>query len=296
MKWRGRRQSSNVDDRRRQTGSSMSRIPTSGKVGIPALLAILAAVFFGGNLGGSGGGLDDILGQLNGAQQQQAPASEPALDDAPDPDADLAAFMGVVLASTEDLWADIFGNAGQQYRPAPLVMFSGSTQSACGGANSQVGPHYCPPDQTVYIDLDFFRDLSSRFQAPGDFAQAYVLAHEVGHHVQNLLGISDQVRQLQQSNPGDANELSVRLELQADCFAGIWAYSEFTQDFLERGDIEEALGAASAVGDDRIQEMSTGMINPETWTHGSSEQRIEWFKAGFDSGDPNICDTFGNDF
>ena len=274
----------------------MSRIPTSGKVGIPAILAILAAVFLGGNLGGSGGGLDDILGQLNGVQQQQAPAQETALDDAPDPDADLAAFMGVVLASTEDLWAGIFGNADQQYRPAPLVMFSGSTQSGCGGANSQVGPHYCPVDQTIYIDLDFFRDLASRFDAPGDFAQAYVVAHEVGHHVQNLLGISDQVRQLQQSDPNDANELSVRLELQADCFAGVWAYSEFTQDFLERGDFEEAIGAAGAVGDDRIQEKSTGMINPETWTHGSSGQRIEWFRAGFDSGDPNVCDTFGNDF
>ena len=296
MKWRGRRQSENVDDRRRQGGSSMSRIPTSGKIGIPAILAILAAVLLGGNLGGAGGGLDDILGQLNGVQPQQAPAQDPALDDVPDPDADLAAFMGVVLASTEDLWANIFGNADRQYRPAPLVMFSGSTQSACGGANSRVGPHYCPPDQTIYIDLDFFRDLSSQFQAPGDFAQAYVVAHEVGHHVQNLLGISDEVRQLQQSRPADANELSVRLELQADCFAGIWAYSEFTQDFLEPGDIEEALGAASAVGDDRIQEKSTGMINPETWTHGSSAQRVEWFRAGFDSGDPNVCDTFGNDF
>ena len=275
----------------------MSRIPTSGKVGIPAILAILAALFFGGNLGGSGGGsgLDDILGQLNGVQEQ-TPAQEAPLDDAPDPDADLAAFMKVVLASTEDLWGTTFGNAGQQYRPAPLVMFSGATQSACGGANSQVGPHYCPLDQTIYIDLDFFRDLAARFDAPGDFAQAYVLAHEVGHHVQTLLGISDQVRQLQQSRPGDANELSVRMELQADCFAGVWAYSEFTQDFLEQGDFQEALGAASAVGDDRIQAKSTGMINPETWTHGSSEQRVEWFKAGFDSGDPNVCDTFGNDF
>jgi predicted metalloprotease len=274
----------------------MSGIPTSGKIGIPAILAILAAVFLGGNLGGSGGGLDDILGQLNGVQQQAPTQNDPALDDAPDPDADLAAFMGVVLGSTEDLWATIFGNAGQQYRPAPLVMFSGSTQSGCGGADSQVGPHYCPVDQTIYIDLDFFRDLSSRFDAPGDFAQAYVVAHEVGHHVQNLLGISDQVRQLQQSNPNDANELSVRLELQADCFAGVWAYNEFTKDFLEQGDFEEAIGAASAVGDDRIQAKSTGMINPETWTHGSSEQRVEWFRAGFESGDPNVCDTFGNDF
>lgn len=270
--------------------------PTSGKIGIPAILAILAAVLLGGNLGGAGGGLDDILGQLNGVQPQQAPAQDPALDDAPDPDADPAAFMGVVLVSTEDLWANIFGNADRQYQPVPLVMFSGSTQSACGGANSRVGPHYFPPDQTIYIDLDFFRDLSSQFQPPGDFAQAYVVAHEVGHHVQNLLGISDEVRQLQQSRPNDANELSVRLELQADCSAGIWAYSEFTQDFLEPGDIEEALGAASAVGDDRIQEKSTGMINPETWTHGSSAQRVEWFRAGFDSGDPNVCDTFGNDF
>ena len=273
----------------------MSRIPTSGKIGIPAILAILAAVFLGGNLG-DGSGLDDILGQLNGVQQQAPTQNDPALEDAPDPDADLAAFMGVVLGSTEDMWATIFGNAGQQYRPAPLVLFSGSTQSACGGATSRVGPHYCPLDQTIYIDLDFFRDLSSRFDAPGDFAQAYVLAHEVGHHVQNVLGISDQVRSLQQSNPADANELSVRLELQADCFAGVWAYQEFTQEFLEQGDFEEALGAASAVGDDRIQEMSTGMINPETWTHGSSDQRVDWFRTGFESGDPNACDTFGNDF
>jgi predicted metalloprotease len=272
----------------------MGRIPTSGKIGIPAILAILAAVFLGGGLGGGGGGLDDILGQLNSVQP--VPTQDEALDDAPDPDADLAAFMSVVLASTEDLWAGIFGSAEIQYRPAPLVLFSGTTQSACGGATSRVGPHYCPLDQTIYIDLDFFGDLAARFQAPGDFAQAYVLAHEVGHHVQNLLGISDQVRQLQQSSPREANELSVRLELQADCFAGVWAYSEFTQDFLERGDLEEAVGAAEAVGDDRIQEMSTGMINPETWTHGSSTQRIEWFRAGFERGDPHVCDTFGNDF
>ena len=296
MKWRGRRQSSNIDDRRRQGGGSMARIPTSGKVGIPAILAILAVVFFGGNLGGGGSGLDDILGQLNGVQPQAPTQNDPALEDAPDPDADLAAFMGVVLASTEDLWAGIFGNADQQYRPAPLVLFSGSTQSACGGATSQVGPHYCPVDQTIYIDLEFFRDLAARFDAPGDFAQAYVVAHEVGHHVQNLLGISDEVRGLQQTRPDDANELSVRLELQADCFAGVWAYREFTQDFLEQGDFQEAMGAASAVGDDRIQAKSTGMINPETWTHGSSEQRVEWFWTGFASGDPNVCDTFGNDF
>ncbi len=296
MKWRGRRQSSNVDDRRRQGGgSSMANIPTSGKIGIPAILAILAAVFLGGNLGG-GSGLDDILGQLNSVQPQAPTQNDPALEDAPDPDADLAAFMGVVLASTEDLWANVFGNAERQYRPAPLVMFSGSTQSACGGATSQIGPHYCPVDQTIYIDLDFFKEMATRFDAPGDFAQAYVVAHEVGHHVQNLLGISDEVRQLQQSRPNDANELSIRLELQADCFAGVWAYREFTQDFLEQGDFEEALGAASAVGDDRIQEMSTGMINPETWTHGSSEQRVEWFRTGYQSGDPNVCDTFGNDF
>lgn len=294
MKIRGRRKSDNVVDRRGQRGSGRAGIPTGGKVGIPAVLAILAAVLFGGDLFGSGGGLGDILGQFNNVQQ--APASEAPLDPATDPDADEAELMEVVLASTEDLWAGVFGAADRQYRPAPLVLFSGSTQSSCGGATSAVGPHYCPVDQTIYIDLDFFRDLSSRFQAPGDFAQAYVLAHEVGHHVQNVLGISDEVRRLQQSRPADANELSVRLELQADCFAGVWAYSEFTQDFLETGDIEEALGAASAVGDDRIQEMSTGMINPETWTHGSSQQRVDWFNVGFDSGDPNACDTFGNDF
>jgi len=158
----------------------MSRVPTSGKIGIPALLAILVAVFLGGNLDGSS--LDDILGQLNGVQPQAPTQNDPTLETAPDPDADLAAFAGVVLGSTEDLWATIFGNAGRQYRPAPLVLFSGTTQSGCGGANSRVGPHYCPTDQTVYIDLDFFRELANRFDAPGDFAQAYVLAHEVGQY------------------------------------------------------------------------------------------------------------------
>jgi len=180
-------------------------------------------------------------------------------------------------------------------RPArTLVLFTGSTNSACGGATSAIGPHYCPPDQTIYIDLDFFAVLQRDFGAQGgDFAEAYVIAHEVGHHVQNLLGISDEVRSLSQQNPDEANSLSVKLELQADCLAGNWANSIFQRgNVLEPGDIEEGLDAAEAVGDDRIQEKALGRIEPESWTHGSSEQRVRWFTTGYETGDPEACDTF----
>ncbi len=195
------------------------------------------------------------------------------------------------------MWTDLFAQAGQQYRPADLVLFEGSTNSACGGATSAIGPHYCPLDEQIYIDLGFFDELQRRFGASGgDFAEAYVIAHEVAHHVQNLLGISDQVNALSQQDPSQRNGLSVRLELQADCWSGVWAHSIYQRgDVLEPGDIEEALSAAAAVGDDRIQAQSGGRINPESWTHGSSEQRVAWFSTGYETGDPNACDTFSAD-
>jgi predicted metalloprotease len=171
-------------------------------------------------------------------------------------------------------------------------LFTGSTQSACGGATSAIGPHYCPADEKVYLDLDFFRELKNQFGAPGDFAQAYVLAHEIGHHVQHLLGIMNRVERAERSDNEDPEELSVRLELQADCFAGVWGYTTYDRELLESGDLQEGLDAAAAVGDDRIQRQAGQRVNPETWTHGSSEQRTTWFRRGFDSGDPSECDTF----
>ncbi|MDH3308629.1 MAG: neutral zinc metallopeptidase, partial [Acidimicrobiia bacterium] len=188
---------------------------------------------------------------------------------------------------------------GETYQYTELVIFEGLTNSGCGGADERVGPHYCPLDQTVYIDLDFFRQLAGQFGAPGDFAQAYVLAHEIGHHIQTIEGINEQVRQAQQNNPAQANELSVAMELQADCLAGVWAYdaenttNDLGQVQLEIGDLQEGLGAAAAVGDDRIQQASTGRVDPESWTHGSAAQRQEWFMRGYQSGDPNQCNTFG---
>jgi predicted metalloprotease len=193
------------------------------------------------------------------------------------------------MAATEDVWNPLLDG---QYREPTLVLFDGRVASACGLTSAAVGPFYCPGDQKVYIDLSFFRELSQRFGAPGDFAQAYVLAHEVGHHVQNLLGISDQVTALQRraGSQEEANELSVRLELQADCFAGVWGYHD--RQYLEPGDVEEGLRAAAAIGDDRIQQQSQGYVAPESWTHGSSEMRVRWLRRGLESGDPEACDTF----
>jgi len=201
----------------------------------------------------------------------------------------------VVLADTEDTWNAIFEAGGLDYREPVLVMFTGSVQSACGMATAAVGPFYCPADHKVYIDLAFFQDLKQRHGAPGDFAQAYVIAHEVGHHVQNLLGISDKVRQAQRGvGKAEANALSVQLELQADCFAGLWGnHADRSRQVLEQGDVEEALGAASAIGDDRLQKESMGYVVPESFTHGTSEQRVRWFRKGIESGDVSSCDTFG---
>ena len=249
------------------------------RLGIPGILILVVlGVCFGGDIFGGGG-------QFQVPMDVEVPTGTEGLDDAANDEQ--FEFMEFLEADIQDLWAGVFEQAGEQYQPASMVIFTDQTQSGCGGATSAVGPHYCPVDQTVYLDLDFFRELRSRFGASGDFAQAYVVAHEFGHHVQNVTGIMDQVQ-----SQGASNELSVKLELQADCLAGVWAQS--VRDDLQQGDLEEALEAAAAVGDDRIQEMSGQMINPERWTHGSAEQRATWFRQGFDSGNPNSCDTFSS--
>ncbi len=221
-----------------------------------------------------------------GAELQVDPQNDP-----------LAEFVSVVLADTEITWQQLFAARGMQYVEPRLVLFSGATQSACGVGQEAMGPFYCPLDQQVYIDLSFYRDLQQRFEAPGDFAQAYVIAHEVGHHVQKLLGISAQVQEAQQkSSTRQANELSVQLELQADCLAGVWAQQANTlRGVLEAGDIEEGLNAASAIGDDRLQQQTQGRVSPDSFTHGTSEQRVRWFKTGLDTGDLESCDTFATD-
>jgi predicted metalloprotease len=294
MKWKRGQRSGDLQDRRGSSGGlgggRMGGLPI-GRAGIPALVVVIivavASQFLGGDGGSGGGGLGDILGDLTNTQ-----SGGQGLPDGADPDAKLVDFMSFVLDDVQAFWADTFKSSGKKYQDAKLVLFQGSTNSACGGATSDIGPHYCPADQHVYLDLDFFRELKAQFDAPGDFAQAYVLAHEIGHHVQNLLGIEEKMRAEAQSNPDDENDLSIRLELQADCFAGVWGFTTYKRDILDSGDLEEGLNAAASVGDDRIQKQSTGRVNPETWTHGSSEQRVRWFKNGFENGDPNACDTF----
>jgi predicted metalloprotease len=206
----------------------------------------------------------------------------------------LADFVSVVLADTEDTWHDLFRRGGTTYREPKLVLFTDAVESACGFAESAVGPFYCPRDQNVYIDLSFFREMKDRFHAPGDFAQAYVIAHEIGHHVQNLLGISEKVQNARaRASQVEGNRLSVRLELQADCLSGVWAYhANRARNIIEEGDVEEALGAASAIGDDRLQKQSRGFVVPDAFTHGTSEQRVRWFRRGLESGDINRCNTF----
>ena len=279
MRWRTGRRSSNIEDRRGQR-----RRAGAFKGGIGTVVIALALAYFLG--------IDpQVLLQM---QQGGAPMTT---DEDWQPSAEeqeLADFVSVVLADTEDTWNTIFGRSGMDYEEPVLVMFSGSVQSACGMASAAVGPFYCPADNKVYLDLSFFHDLKQRHGAPGDFAQAYVIAHEVGHHVQNLLGISDKVSQAQRgADKAEANALSVRLELQADCFAGLWGnYADRSRQVLEQGDIEEALGAASAIGDDRLQRESMGYTVPESFTHGTSEQRVRWFRKGIETGDIGNCDTF----
>jgi len=255
-----------------------------GGLGLAGLLVVLLLNVLGG--GGGGINLDPGTGGLGGM-----PAAERD-PNAPDPDAALVDFVGFVLEDVQQSWEQAFQQAGRRYERTTLVLFERGTTTGCGSATSSVGPFYCPADRKVYLDLSFFQDLSRELGAPGDFAQAYVIAHEVGHHVQQLLGTSDRVRAAQQRRPDDANELSVALELQADCLAGVWGHSAYTDQLLEQGDLEEGIGAASAVGDDRLQQQSGGRVDQETWTHGSSKQRVSWFRKGFDTGDPEECDTF----
>jgi predicted metalloprotease len=253
------------------------------------ILVVIVIVLFQVCSGGVdiGGGAFDGFGQ--------APVDEAPLPPGSDPDAQLVEFMNFLTIDIQDSWKDTFREAGQPYRDAKVVLYEGSTQTGCGLGTEDVGPFYCPADQRIYLDLDFFRELRGRFEAPGDFAQAYVVSHEFGHHIQRLLGIERDVRAAQQADPSRQNELSVRLELQADCLAGVWAYTAEERGLLEAGDLEEGLAAAAAVGDDRIQKQATGQTDPHTWTHGSSEQRSRWFRAGFNRGEIAACDTFSGD-
>ncbi len=280
MRWEGRRQSSNVEDRR---GSRIGKGVGIG--GIGTVLVILFALYTGQDPTALLNGVEQMSG---GGQTEQGPYQESASE------AQLREFTGFVLADTEETWNAIFTASGRQYVEPKLVLFSGVVESACGTAQSAVGPFYCPGDQKVYIDLSFYEDLQQKLGAGGDFAQAYVVAHEVGHHVQTLLGISERNQAARQrASEVEANALSVKQELQADCFAGIWANSaDRSRQLLEAGDVEEGLNAASAIGDDRLQKQSQGYVSPDSFTHGSSEQRVRWFRRGFESGNVNQCDTF----
>jgi predicted metalloprotease len=284
MKWEGERESENVEDRR---GSGGGGFGIGGRgIGIGTIVvALVAGWIFGINP-------LTVLGLLSGGggapTAQEAPAHAPPAGD------QQARFVSVVLASTEDAWTKVFREGGGTYRPPKLTLFRGAVGTACGTGQSAMGPFYCPGDQKVYIDLDFFDTLKSRLGAPGEFAQAYVVAHEVGHHVQNLMGITGKVDQLRaRQSERDANAMSVRVELQADCFAGVWSYqSQQAKQWLDQGDIESALNAASRIGDDTLQRRSQGVVVPESFTHGSSQQRVSWFKRGLQSGRVEDCNTF----
>ncbi len=280
MRWQGRRQSSNVDDRR-----GMGSMGRKGSIGCGGLIVILLISWL------LGGNPLELLQNVEMASPQTTSQSyQPTAEED-----ELAAFVKVVLADTEDVWNKVFMEEfGEDYPEPTLVLFSGSVQSACGLASAATGPFYCPPDQRVYIDLSFYDDLKNKFGAPGDFAMAYVVAHEVGHHVQNLLGYTDKVHQMRgRLSDREYNQLSVRLELQADFLAGYWAnHAQEMNDILERGDIGEALNAANAIGDDRLQRQSQGRVVPDAFTHGTSEQRMRWFRRGFETGDLSQGDTF----
>jgi uncharacterized protein len=282
MRWELGRRSENVEDRR---GSGLSAPVVGG--GIGAVILSLLVAFLGGD--------PSVIWEQQNRQSNRPTVESPRTGKTQVQD-QAADFVSVVLADTEDVWSNLFRQNGQNYVEPKLVLYSGAVQSACGFARSAVGPFYCPLDQKVYIDLSFYRDLKNRYQAPGDFAQAYVIAHEVGHHVQNLLGTLDKVQALQkQVDRVEANQLAVRLELQADCFAGVWANrAQKSRQILESGDIEEALNAASSIGDDRLQQQTQGYVVPESFTHGSSAQRVRWFKRGIQTGNPNVCNTFAS--
>jgi uncharacterized protein len=285
MRWSPGGESQDIEDRRDDSGGGGGFQFGGFHLGIGgALILLILSFIFRTNL-------FTLLGGGTGDPGTTVSRPDPARDEAEKP---LVQFVSFVLDDTQKTWTQILPQqTNTAYRHAKLVLFRDSTQSGCGGAAASTGPFYCPEDERVYIDLGFFDELSRRFGAPGQFAQAYVLAHELGHHVQKLLGIEGKVHQLQESNSREANPLSVKLELQADCFAGVWAHSTQQRGLLESGDVQSALGAAAAVGDDRLQKMSTGHVSPESFTHGSSQQRMHWFKAGLDNGTIAACNTFG---
>jgi hypothetical protein len=285
MKWGGNRQSDNVEDRRGSGGSSGGGFG-GRSIGLGSVvIALVASVFFGVNP-------LTVLNILSGGspepQSQSAPAQKPPADDT------MAAFVSTVLADTEDVWKAVFTQGGATYQEPKLVLFRGTTSTACGQGQAAMGPFYCPADQKVYIDLDFYDTLKNQLGAPGDFAQAYVIAHEVGHHVQNLMGITSKMEQMRgRVSQTDYNALSVRLELQADCFSGVWAnHAQAARQLLEQGDVEEAMNAAARIGDDALQRSRDGQVVPDSFTHGTSAQRQRWFDNGLKNGSVKGCDTF----
>ena len=291
MKWEGNRESDNVEDRRSNGGGGFGGgggLLGGRSIGIGTIVVAL--------VGGWMFGINPltILSMLSGggaptAQVQQGPAQRPPADDR------MAAFVSTVLADTEDVWKDVFTKGGATYQEPRLVLFRGTTQTACGQGQAAMGPFYCPGDQKVYIDLGFYETLKNQLGAPGDFAQAYVIAHEVGHHVQNLLGISSKMEQMRgRVSKVEYNALSVKLELQADCFAGVWAHhAQSARQILEQGDVEEAMNAAARIGDDALQRSGGGAVVPDSFTHGTSAQRQRWFDTGLKNGNVKTCDTFG---
>jgi uncharacterized protein len=288
MRWQDDGDNRNVEDVRGQSGGGGGRMRAGGvRLGLGGMVVVgvLSLVFkrnLFADLGAVSGGGAPVMNQGGGGAAGPRPADEE----------EMAAFTKFVFNDSQRVWTSEFQKLGKSYTEAKLVLFTDSVRSGCGFAESAMGPFYCPGDQKVYVDLGFYRELKQRFRAPGDFAQAYVVGHEVGHHVQGLLGTEERVRREQRTRPDQKNALSVRMELQADCYAGIWARSTERRKLLEQGDVEEGLAAAEAVGDDRIQKEATGRVNPERWTHGSSKERATWFKKGFATGSVNDCDTF----
>jgi len=281
MQWQGRRESGNIEDRRGMSGMRLG-LPFGGGIGGLILLLLISWL--------TGTNPLQLISMTTSTPEDQTVGTTGVREKDPQ-----AQFISVVLADTEDTWRDTFRMRGQAYVPPVLVLFDGATQSACGVGRSEVGPFYCPADRKVYLDLGFFRELDERFGAPGDFAQAYVVAHEVGHHVQSLLGISESVTAARsRADDRQSNALSVRLELQADCFAGVWGHYAQARGLLEPGDADEGLNAAAAIGDDRLQRMSRGQVSPESFTHGSSADRVRWLRRGLDGGTIESCDTFSS--
>ena len=296
MRWRRMRDTPDVIDRRgaRGPGGGLpipGGIRAGGGLGIVGLLIFLAITL----IGGGGGTAFDVDNQFGDQVQTPGDPGSAAIPREQDPERDLRDFSAYVFTKAQDDWEQAFAEQGRPYERAKMVLYRGGVSTGCGSASSAVGPFYCPADQRVYIDLSFYEDMASKLGAQGDFAWAYVIAHEVGHHVQSQLGTSQEVRRLSSRDPGQANELSVRLELQADCFSGVWAHSVYTAGDLEEGDVEEATTAAAAVGDDRLQSRGGGTVDPDSFTHGSSEQRTRWFEEGRTAGEPGDCDTFSAD-